>query len=136
MFYMYEYFQKLENLPTKKEKLEYLRSNRHPSVDILFKFIFDKKNHKLDLPNTIPPYKKSIDDDRSAIHYELKLIQRNLINDPIPLSKSKKEQIFIDSLEYVDSNDALLIESILTGTLPFKTITDKLVKEALPEIFA
>jgi hypothetical protein len=125
----------IDDLKTKEEKIDALRSKRHPTTDLLFKMTFDPAI-EFDLPDSAPPFVPSKWDEAGNFHQEIKRAQRVFIKGATPgLSKVKIEGLFISTLEYVDKEDATLLIGMIAKKLPFKSITKKLVEEALPELF-
>lgn len=132
--HLYSYFKTVDELKNKQEKIDYLKKNRHISVDTILKLAYDK-TIKFDLPAGEPPYKASQWDEYSNLHGELKRFQRIFIEGAMPtLNPIRKESLFIEMLEFVDKDDAKLLIGIINKKLPFKTINEKLINEALPEL--
>lgn len=127
---------KAEQLKNKKEKIEFLRSNRHPTIDKLLQLTYSDKI-EFELPDTEPPYKPSEFDEPNNLHAEIRRIERVFVKGTLPgFAKVKRESQFIQLLEYVDKDDAKLLVGMIKRKLPFKSLTKELVKEALPELFA
>jgi hypothetical protein len=130
----YSYFKTVDDLKTRKEKIDYLRANRTVTFDTLLKLTYGE--YKFDLPDTPPPYKPSEFDEHNNIYQEIRKIERTFVAGALPgWPQHKREAAFIQILEYVDKDDAKLLTGMIAGKLPFKTIDKKLVKEALPELF-
>jgi hypothetical protein len=92
---------------------------------------------EFDLPDSAPPFTPSKWDEAGNFHQEIKRAQRVFVKGATPgLSKVKIEGLFISTLEYVDKDDAQLLIGMIAKKLPFKSLNEKLIKEALPELFA
>lgn len=133
-FHVYSFLKKVDELKTKKEKIDALRETRNFTVDKLLYLTYG--NIEFELPNTEPPYKKSEFDEYMNLHQEIKKIERTFVKGTLPgFNKAKREGLFIQVLEYVDKDDATLLTGMIAKELPFKSLNKKLIQEALPELF-
>ena len=118
---------------SRKEKIEYLRSQENNKALLtLLKYTFHP-DVEFDLPPGAPPYKEC-----EALDIEERLYQEvrklYVFNKNTNLSKVKKEAMFIQILESIDRGDAKVLLGVKDKKLPFKGITEKLVKEAFPTL--
>lgn len=119
---------------TKKEKIEHLRYHRQNKVMIrLLKYVFDPKI-KFALPEGTPPYKPSEFEEPSALYREDRRLYLFIEGGNPDLNPVRREMLFIEVLETVHPDDAKLLLAVKDKTLPYKSITEKLVKEAFPKL--
>lgn len=119
---------------TKKEKIAHLQYHRQNKVMIrLLKYVFDPKI-KFALPEGTPPYKPSDFEDPSAIYREDRRLYLFVEGGNPNLNPLRREMLFIEVLETVHPDDAKLLLAVKDKTLPYKSITEKLVKEAFPKL--
>ena len=129
-------FEKVSKQKTKKEKVALLREY---GQEQFFKIILDltfNKQWKWLLPEGNPPYNPA--PKESDVQHVLKHDARKLqyfINtkEGNGLKPLRRETMFIEMLESVDYQDAILLLSIKEGKVPFNGITKKLVQEAFPD---
>lgn len=119
---------------TKKEKIEHLRYHRQNKVMIrLLKYVFDPKI-KFALPEGTPPYKPSEFEEPSALYREDRRLYLFIEGGNPDLNPVRREMLFIEVLETVHPDDAKLLLAVKDKTLPYKSITEKLIKEAFPKL--
>lgn len=119
---------------TKKEKIEHLRYHRQNKVMIrLLKYVFDPKI-KFALPEGTPPYKPSEFEEPSALYREDRRLYLFIEGGNPDLNPVRREMLFIEVLETVHPDDAKLLLAVKDKTLPYKSITEKIVKEAFPKL--
>ena len=115
----------------KKKKIEKLHEYSKDIKQIL-NLAYNPKIKWL-IPEGIPPFKSSKDDAASTaprFYSEFKKIDKFLNIGPYPnLAPARREKIFIEMLEYLHPDDAVLICNIKDGKLP---IEKSLVEEAFP----
>lgn len=131
---VYEFLSAVSKLKKKEEKVNALRNNDTFPVRTVLQAVYDPRIKFL-LPEGIPPYKPSelVDQENVFVKECRKLVY--FIEGPYPgLNQNKREMMFIELLETVDKNDALLLVSIKDKQLPFKGITEDVVREAYPNL--
>lgn len=127
-----EFLKKVSVLKTKKEKVEALKANDTLPLRIILQGAFDPNVEWL-LPPGDPPYKPNENVDQEHILVSRCTKLRYFIGGFFPdLAQNKREVMFIEMLEQVDKDDALLLCAIKEKKLPFDGITLTMVKEALP----
>ena len=93
------------------------------------------KNYNFTLPEGNPPF-KTMEVAPNRLPHEIRKFKYFVNN--TELHAIKREKIFIDMLEALSPEEAVLVLMIknkkLTG--PYKNVTRKLVEEALPDLFA
>jgi hypothetical protein len=136
-----EILQKAGSLKTKKEKIEYLRSQNSKTLRTILKGAFDPSVTFL-LPEGEPPYRK--DDapkgfEPSNLH---KMTRRFKYFDVggigERLDAAKREKIFINVLESLHPDEAELVILMKDKKLQgkYKGITKKLVSDVWPTLIA
>jgi hypothetical protein len=132
---IYEQLQNVDKEKTKAKKIALLREYaQNPSMKIILDLAFNPKIKWL-LPEGPPPYSPS--PKEADVHHVLKADARRLqyfINTQVgsAMKPLRRETMFVEMLESVDRFDAKLLIAIKDKDMPFKTITMKLVQEALP----
>jgi len=88
------------------------------------------------LPHGIPPFKlNEYVDQQSNLYREFRRLYLFMNVPSAPnLTKAKREQHYIQFLETIDKDDAVLILGMKDKTSPYKNITYQLVYEAFPGI--
>lgn len=116
---------------TKKEKIDFLRKHDNPSLRIILKNALDPQVKWL-LPEGAPPYKKSeLHEAHGMLYSNIRKMYLFIDGQSPPgLTTIRREALFIDLLESVDPKDAELLLSVKDKKIPYKGITENLVKEA------
>jgi hypothetical protein len=120
-----------------EERVEALKvaASKSPALLTILKYAFDP-NIKFLLPDTDPPYKPSeFLDQEGRLYTELRRLYLFIDGGNPNLTKFKREMLFIQLLESVDKNDAVLLCSIKNKKLPYKELTSKIVLKAFPGLF-
>lgn len=131
---IFEVLQKFEELKTKKEKIEHLRKNDTAALRDLIRCSLDPKIQFL-LPEGAPPYNPAAPES----------IPSNLLKQNVKLTywvkgspkaaqvdKIRRERIFMDVLESIHPEDALVLIKAKDKKQLAKGLTQKLVNEAFP----
>lgn len=128
-------FQVLEQasaLKSTEEKINFLRANNSPALLLILKYALDP-TIVWDLPEGAPPYKPC---PYPAQEMRLMAESRRLylfIKGGNPnLTKLKRESLYIELLESIHPDDAVLLNAAKDKKIPYKGITSKLVKETFP----
>jgi len=128
----------VDEKPTKKEKIDHLRYHRQNKVMIeLLRYVFDPKV-KFSLPEGSPPYKKDqlLAENESGLYPRFRSFYIFLEGGSPGLTNARREKLFIELLESINTEEAELIVSVKDKKLPYKTITAKIVQEAFPGLIA
>jgi len=130
-----EFLDKVSKLKKREEKVNALRNNNTFPVRTVLQGAFDPRIKWL-LPEGIPPYKVNdlVDQENVLIRDSRKLIYF-VENSGHNLKPLKRETMFVEFLESLAPKDAELILAIKDKKLPFKGITEDIVREAFPELF-
>lgn len=122
-------------IKTQKKRVEFLRSH-HPNtlLKTLLKYTYDP-NIKFALPPGEPPYTEcEVLDNENMLYNEARRLYLFLEGGNPDLSDLRREALFIQLLESIDSEDAKLLIAVKDKKLPYKGITEKVVREAFPKL--
>lgn len=131
-------FKDIEKTRGRKAKIEMLQSFENNNVFMtILEAVFDKRV-VFELPDGEPPYKKGDDmiDNTGGLYQEIRkmyIFTKNRRSAQI--AQFKRENVFIELLESIHPQDAVLMCSVKDKKLPYKGITQKLVQEAFPDRF-
>ena len=132
---VYEMLEQVDKEKTKAKKIERLREfSSTKALIVILEFGLDA-GWVWQLPSGSPPYSPSVKE--ADLQHVLKSDYRRLqyfVNTPQgkAMKPLRRETMFIELLESVDNNDAKLLLAAKEKTMPFKSITKKLVMEAFP----
>jgi hypothetical protein len=131
-----EVIKKASNAKTKTEKIKILQSNSTQALRSVLKWNFDSAIQS-DLPEGDVPFNKN-DAPIGTEHTVLEREYRNLwrfIKGANDLSRTKREQLFIQLLEGLHESEAEIVCLAKDKLLQTKfRVTHAVVKEAFPEI--
>jgi len=117
------------------KRVELLQKNSTPIILNILKFAFDP-NIKFLLPEGDPPYKPcEYVDQEGRLYQEARKLYLFVEGGNPNLTKFKRESLFIQFIEGIDKNDAILMLSVKDKKLPFKSLTKEVVKKAFPDLF-
>ena len=119
----------------RKEKVKFLRSH-HPNTLMkqLLQYVFDP-NIKFALPPGEPPYKRcEALDQENMLYLEQRRLYLFLEGGNPNLNPLRRETLFIQLLESIEPADAELLIAVKDKKLPYKGITEKIVREAFPSL--
>lgn len=112
-------------LKTRDEKVAYLKANESDALKFILRIMFDRKNIKLMIPDSPPPYTPSTYHDNHGAMYnqarKLRYIVQGLGAEN--LTQMKREQLFIEILETVHRDDALVLLDMIAQPRDFKGLT-------------
>lgn len=118
-------------LKTKEEKVQWLKENDSKPLRDILKIMYDKKNFKLLLPNTAPPYTPSeFPDSRGVMYRETRKFQYFYENpEQGNVNTVRREALFIQMLESVHEEDGELLIKMIAQK-PLKGLTAAVINEA------
>ena len=129
---LYEFLFKVSKLKKTQEKIDAIRYNDSVPLRIILQGAFDPKVEWL-LPPGTPPYKPNeLVDQQHILIKECEKLRYYIKGFYDNLNQNKREAMFIELLERVDPQDALLLCAIKDKKMPFNGITMQHVKEGLP----
>lgn len=136
---VWEVFTEVQNAKTRKKKVETLqRYEDEMHIRDVLQGTFDERI-EWNLPAGTPPYTPASDDappvqSLMKLHLRFKYFVKGLAASE-ELPAIKRERMFIDILETVHPKDAAILVSMVNKQKPeFDGLTEKLVKEALPDL--
>ena len=119
----------------RQDRIQFLKTH-HPNqlLKLLLQYVYDP-NIKFDLPPGAPPYKETEALDQSGrLYQEMRRLYLFLEGGNPNLHAIRRETLFIQLLESIDPEDAKLMCAIKDKKMPYKGITEKLVREAFPQL--
>ena len=127
-----EILEKANALKTKKERIDYLRSNDNVALRGIIQLALDPK-FVWALPIGTPPYKPYNGVDNEGVLYnEMRRLYIFLEGGHPTLKQMRREQLFIQLLESVTPKDAEMLIAVKDKKLPYKGITRDVIQEAFP----
>jgi len=132
---IYSILKECAEIKSVKERVDKLQNTCPPIVQSLLKYAFDP-SIKFLLPEGDPPYKPcEFLDQESRLYSEARLMYLFIEGGNPNLTKLKREMLFIQLLEGVHKDDAVLLCYIKDKKLPFRTISSDIVKKAFPSLY-
>lgn len=128
-----EIVNKAAALPTREEKIDFLKKNNSQSLRTIMSVMFDTENFKWNIPSdSIPPYTPSVHVESHGMLYRQTRKLRYFIKgyDGDGLSQYRREFLFIELLESIDKDDAKLMEKTLLQQPP-SGLTVDVINEGL-----
>lgn len=119
---------------SKKERAAFLRKNTNAALNKLLRYTYGK-DIKFLLPEGAPPYKQSTFDEPANFYNEIKRLYLFIEGGHPSLTAIKRESLFIETLEFINKEDAELLLSVKEKKIPYKNITENFIRETLPEVF-
>jgi hypothetical protein len=122
---------KTKSVNDKLTKLQ--RNQKINAVPAILRMVFDPKI-KFSLPEGTPPYTPQEDmlDNTGGLYRDYAKIKYFMDHPQNTIHQIKRETLFIEMLESLHPKDAELLIAVKDKKLPFKGITEKLVKDAFP----
>lgn len=132
---LYEILRNASEQKSKSDKIAYLRQIYTPALATVLSYTFDEK-YKWLLPEKDPEYKKNdLPDNQNILYKELRRLYIFVDGGNNNLKQNRREELFLQLLESVDAEDSILLLSMKNRKLPFKNLTEALIKEAFPDLF-
>lgn len=129
---IYELLEEVSKCKKTEEKIQKLRQVDNAALRVILKYAFDPAI-KFALPTGAPPYKPcEFLDQEARLYTEARRLYLFCEGGNPNLSKVKREMLFIQLIESIDKNDAVLLNHVKDKKLPFKGITAKIINEAFP----
>jgi len=133
-----EILTKADNAKTTDEKVEILRKHHSTVLIDVLRMPYDKKLKWL-LPEGMPPIKKNeFVGQEGNLYAEWRRMYLFFEGGPKsgpPMTQTKRESLFVQVLESLDTKDAELLCSIKDKKMPYKGITKAVVEKAFPGIY-
>lgn len=136
---VFEIFEDFTKLKTRKEKIDFLQyqGNAVPAVKDVVRGIFDERL-KFCLPEGKPPYNpnrpESVPSTLRKLHRDFGDFVEGVRSSQ--LGQLRVEMKFIQLLESIHAEDALIVLAMKDKKSPVKGLTKKLVEEAFPTLLS
>ncbi|NBR23641.1 MAG: hypothetical protein EBU08_07695 [Micrococcales bacterium] len=131
---IYELLEEVSKCKKTDEKIQKLREVDNAALRTILKYAFEPAI-KFALPIGSPPYKPcQFVDQEARLYSEIRRLYLFCEGGNPNLSKVKRETLYIQLIESIDPNDAVLLNHVKDKKLPFKGITPKIVNEAFPNL--
>jgi len=136
---VFEIFEDFTKLKTRKDKISFLKEqgNQVPAVQDVIRGIFDDRL-KFCLPEGKPPYNpnksESVPSSLRKLHREFGNFVEGARSQQ--LGQLRVETKFIQLLESIHAEDALIVLSMKDKKSPVKGLTKKIVEEAFPTLLS
>ena len=133
---VYEILNKVSSAKTRKDKINVLQENNIMPVRDVLQGTFDP-NIQWNLPSGTVPYTPNKEESYPSTllkqHMKFKYFVKGL-RESENLNTIKREKMFIEICESVHPEDAKILVSMINKKSPVKGLTEKLVKEAYPDL--
>jgi hypothetical protein len=135
---VWEVFEKIEKAKTRKERIQILKDHsQHWAMRDVLQGTFDDRV-QWNLPKGAVPFTPNAEDAPTPSslqkqHMNFKYFVSGL-RESENLITVKRERMFVDMLESIDSRDAQILVSMINKKPPCAGLTKKIVQEALPEL--
>lgn len=131
---LYEILEICSKGKTVDDRVALLQQNASQALLTVLKYAYDP-SIKFLLPDTNPPYKPTdFLDQENRLYSELRRLYLFVEGGNPNLTKLKREMLFIQLLESIDKNDAVLLCHIKDKKLPFKELNIKVIRKAFPDL--
>jgi hypothetical protein len=135
---MPEIFKHVSELPA-TERGDALRTiaNLVPNIGLVLQYTYNTR-FVFDLPEGSPPYRKlNIPENwgYNRLPKELRKFKYFIKSETPNLARIKREQLFIEMLESLSEEEAELVIMIKDKKLKYNRLTNKFVRDTLPELF-
>jgi len=123
---------KIASLKTKDEKIAALRQNDNYAIRTILQGAYSKDIKWLLPPGEVPYKKNDLEDLESVLYSEIRKLYLFVEGGNPNLKQLRRETLFIELLESLAPADAELLAAIKDKKLPYKGLTEAIVKEAFP----
>ena len=134
---VFEILQKFSEQKTRKEKIEFLKTNSIPALRDVCRGAFDARI-EWSLPAGKPPYTparpESTPNSLRRRHLDFGFFVKGMKGDT--LTSYKRENMFIQLLESIHPEDALIVLNMVEKKPPVKGLTKKIVEDAFPNLLS
>jgi hypothetical protein len=133
-----EIFAKIDAAESTDERVAILRKHgteiNNTALATILRYTLEPQPWHPDLPKGKVKFTPSgYLDQQMMLPMTLRKIPRHFFEDSTPMPAEKRINLWVQFLEGLDKDDARVMECVRTRTtLPYKSITRKLVKEAFP----
>jgi hypothetical protein len=129
---LFQVLQQASETTGTNNKIEFLRQHDSNPLRTLLQYALDP-SIEWDLPDTDPPFKPCPHPGQETrLISEARRLYLFIKGGNPNLNKIRREALFIELLESIHPNDAILLNAVKNKKIPYKGITAKLVNEAFP----
>jgi hypothetical protein len=133
---IFQVLEQASQLKSTEDKINFLRSNQNAALLTVLKYALDP-SIVWDLPSDAPPYKPCIyPAQEMRLMSETRRLYLFIKGGNPNLTKLKREALYIELLESIHPDDAVLLNAAKDKKIPYKGINLKLIKEAFPGLIA
>lgn len=133
---VFEIFQQFSLKKTRKEKVQFLKDNGIPAVRDVLRGAYDT-SIEWNLPPGKPPYTpnkpESIPSSLRKQHRDFGYFVKGFKKSE-GIKQYKRENMFIQLLESIHAEDALIVLNMVEKKAPYTGLTKKIVEEAFPNL--
>lgn len=133
---VFEIFEQFSQKKTRKEKVQFLKDNGIPAVRDVLRGAYDE-SIEWNLPPGKPPYTpnkpESIPSNLRQKHKDFGYFVKGFRKSE-GIKQYKRENMFIQMLESIHAEDALIVLNMVAKQAPYKGLTKKIVEEAFPNL--
>jgi hypothetical protein len=135
---VFEILQKFTEQSTRADKIKLLQANDIPAIRDVCRGVYDE-NIEWNLPKGKPPYSpnvpQSVPSSLRKKHRDFGFFVKGFQKSE-SLNKGKRETMFIQLLESIHADDALIVLNMVDKKPPVKGLTKKIVEEAFPKLLS
>lgn len=133
---LYDILKEVSEFNPAADRHLYLRQYDSGALRTILKYTFDPEIKFL-LPKGPAPYKPTDAlDQEGRLYSEIRRLYLFVEGGNPNLSNLRREALFIQLLESIDPLDAELLVYVKDKKLPFKGITEKIVRKAFPDLLS
>ena len=133
-----EILSQANKLKAKDKRLEFLRKHVSGTLIDVMRLGLQKADFTWILTKAKYEYNPSgYVDQQGVLFQSLRKIPRYFLegNELPHITDEKRDLLWVQFLEALDTGDAKLMESIRQGVWPYRNINESIMKEAFPEVF-
>lgn len=133
---VFEIFERFSQQKTRKEKIKFLKDNGIPAVRDVLRGAYDA-SIEWNLPAGKPPYTpnrpESVPSSLRLKHRDFGFFVKGFKKSE-GIATYKRENMFIQLLESIHADDALIVLNMVSKKAPYKGLTKKIAEEAFPNL--
>lgn len=131
---IFQILNKVAEAAKAEDKIQILRENDSGALRTILKYALDP-SIEWDLPPTDPPFKPCpYPAQELRLLSEVRRLYLFIKGGNPNLTKMKREALYIELLESIHPEDAMVLNCAKNKKLPHKTITAKIVKQTFPDL--
>lgn len=131
---MYELLEKCCQFKEQSRRVEALRYNQSEAMKAILQYMFHPEVEFL-LPDTDPPYTPSTFNSKGVLEHNIRKLNYFVRGGTTNMPQGKREMLFVQFLEDVDPQDAVLLLHLKEKKSPIKNLNKDIAIAAFPELF-